>query len=76
MEHRKNKTIFCVSSIGNLNGSVDFEDEAPNTFDNFEDAISFAKDSTEKYGMRTYIYKCVPIIRIDRGSIRVTKLTG
>jgi len=75
MKHKQNKIIFCVSSIGNLDGFVDFNDEIPNTFDTSEEAINDAKETTQEYGLRTYVYKCVPIIRIDSGKIRVTKLT-
>lgn len=74
MKHKQNKVIFLLSSIGNLDGSVDFEDEAPQTFNTEEDALNAAKESTKENGMRTYIYKCIPVYRVDRGKIRVTKL--
>ena len=74
MRHKQNKPIFLISSIGNLDNSVDFEDTAPQTYDTEEDALAAAKDETEEYGMRTYVYKCVPIYRIDKGRIRITKI--
>jgi hypothetical protein len=74
MQHKQNKTIFLISSIGNLDGSVDFGDEVPQTFDNIDDALNAAKSIAEEYGMRTYCYKCTPIVRVDRGKLRVTKL--
>ena len=74
MRHKQNKPIFLISSIGNLDNSVDFEDTTPQTYDTQEDALASAKDETEEYGMRTYIYNCVPIYRIDKGRIRVTKI--
>lgn len=74
MKHRQNEIIFLTTSIGNIDESVDFGDEDPATFKKVEDALSSAKEMTGEYGLRTYIYKCVPIFRVDRGKIRVTKL--
>ena len=74
MKHKQNKPIFLISSIGNLDNSVDFEDTAPRTYDNPEDALAAAKEDVEEYGMRTYVYKCVPIYRVDKDKIRVTKI--
>ena len=74
MKHKQNKPIFLISSIGNLDNSVDFEDTTPQTYDTQEDALTAAKDETEEYGMRTYVYKCIPIYRVDKGRIRVTKI--
>jgi hypothetical protein len=74
VKHKQNKTIYLINSIGNLDNSVDLEDESPQTFDNVDDALNAAKDVTKEYGLRTYVYKCVPILRTDRGKLVVTKL--
>ena len=74
MKHKQGSAIFLNSSIGNLDGLVDFSDENPETFDTVEDALNEAKQVTEEYGMRTYVYKCVPVFKVDRGNLRVTKL--
>ena len=74
MKHKQNKTIFLYTSIENLDHSVDLEDEGPHTFDKAEDALDAAKETTKEYGLRTYVYKCVPVFRVDRGKIRTTKL--
>ena len=74
MEHKQNEPIFLMTSIGNLDGTADFEDDVGKTFDKIEDAIKTAKDIVTEYGMKAYIYKCVPVCRITRGKIRVDKL--
>jgi len=74
MKHKQNEAIFLCTSIANLDGTVDFEADVPVTFDNVEDAIETAKDTVAEYGMKSYIYKCVPVRRITRGKIRVDKL--
>ena len=74
MKHKQNKAIYLVYSIGNLDGTVDFEDDVCPTFDEEVDALKKAKEDTTEYGMRTYVYKCIPIFRIDLGKLRITKL--
>jgi len=74
MKHKQNEAYFLCTSIGNLDGTVDFEDDVGKTFDKIEDAIEIAKDTVTEYGMKAYIYKCVPVCRITRGKIRVDKL--
>ena len=74
MKYKQNQPIFIITSIGNLDGSVDLSDSSPETFDKPESAIDKAKEETQEYGLRTYVYKCVPVVRIDRGRLRVTKL--
>lgn len=74
MKHKQNEIIFLINSIGNSDNSVDFEDESPQTFQSADDALNAAKDTTKEYGLRTYVYKCVPIFRIDRGRLVITKL--
>lgn len=74
MLHEQGKTFYLINSIGRLDKLVDLDDESPTTFDNLEDAIEAAKEATEEYGLRTYVYKCIPVVRTDRGKTRVTKL--
>ena len=76
MKHKQRETIYMVADIGNLDDTVDFEDQAPLTFDRFEDALDEAKETTREYGLRSYVYECTPIRQVDRGKIRVTKLQG
>ncbi len=74
MKHNQGAILYQISSIGNLDNKVDFEDETPRTFDSMNDALDTAKDIAKEDGLRTYVYKCIPIFRVDRGKIRVTKL--
>ena len=74
MKHKQKATIFLISSIGNLDGSVDLSEESPTTFDNLDDAIDAAKEAVKEYGMRTFVYECRPLVRIDRGKLRVPNL--
>ena len=74
MKHKQKQPFFLVTEIGNTDGSVDLSWESPNTFDSVETALVEAKDQTSEYGMRTYIYKCVPIYQINRGRLRIKKL--
>ena len=74
MKHKQKQTIYMLTSIGNIDNTVDFADEEPQTFDDPEDAVAKAKADTKEYGMLNYVYKCVPVFRVDRGKIRVTKL--
>ena len=73
MKHKQRRVIFFSCSVGNLDGTIEIEEDIQ-TFDNEEKALNNAKEITEEYGMRTYVYKCVPIIKVDRGKIRITKL--
>lgn len=73
MEHKQNQIVYLVKSIGNKNNSVDFSDEDPQTFDDRNEALNAAKETTRATGMRTYVYQCLPLLRIDRGKVRVTK---
>lgn len=73
MKHKQNKTIFLYTSIENLDHSVELEDDV-HTFDKADDALDAAKENVKEYGLRTYVYKCVPVFRVDRGKIRTTKL--
>ena len=74
MKHKQNKSIFMCVSIGNLDNSVELIEDSDKTFDKVEDALSHARELCGEYGMRTYVYKCVPVYRVDRGKIRTTKL--
>ena len=74
MKHKQNKPIFMCVSIGNLDKSIELECDSDESFDNPEDALYHIKELTKEYGMRTYVYKCVPVYRVDRGKIRTTKL--
>lgn len=74
MKHKQNQIIFLINSIGNLDNLVDFEDETPKTFDSEEDALQEAKSIAQEDRLRTYVYKCTPVLRVDPGMVRVTKL--
>ena len=74
MKHKQNQPIFIITSINNLDGSVDLSDAEPEDFGEIKAAIDKAKEVTQEYGLRTYVYKCVPVVRIDRGRLRVTKI--
>jgi len=76
VKHKQRETVYIITSIGNLDDTVDFEDQAPLTFDRLEDALDEAKETTREYGLRSYVYECTPIRQVDRGKIRVTKLQG
>ena len=74
MKYKQKATIFLVNSITDLDGSIDLSDSGAETFDKLESAIDEAKEVTQEYGLRTYVYKCVPVVRIDRGRLRVTNI--
>jgi DNA primase len=74
MKHKQNTDIYLITSIGNLDKTVDLDDESPTTFDTLDEAVEEAKKVTEEYGLVSYVYKCKPVIRINRGKIKVTKL--
>jgi hypothetical protein len=74
MVHKQNSAFYLINSIGRVDNLVDLDDESPTTFDNIDDALDEAKEVAKEYGLRTYIYKCVPVVRVDRGKIIVTKL--
>jgi len=74
MKHKQNTDIYLITSIGNLDKTVDLDDESPTTFDTLDKAVEEAKKVTEEYGLRTYVYKCSPVIRVDRGKIRISKI--
>ena len=74
MKHKQKQPFYLVTEIGNLDGSVDLSWGEPNTFDSVETALVEAKDQTGEHGMRTYVYKCVPIYQINRGRLRIKKL--
>ena len=76
MKHKQNKAIYLVSNVGNLDNTVDFEDDSPRTYDDPGEALEAAKEDVEEYGMVTYVYECVPVYRVSRGKIRVQKLGG
>ncbi len=74
MKHKQGNVFFLVTSIGNLDNLVDLEDESPRSFDSVVDAISEAKDIAQNDGLKTYIYKCIPIHKVERGKVRLTNL--
>ena len=74
MRHNQKKPIFMCVSIGNLDNSIELIEDVDETFDTSEDALSHARDLTGEYGMRSYVYKCVPVYRVDRGKTRTTKM--
>ena len=74
MKHKQGEEIFLINSIVNLDGFVDLGDEPPQTFRSPKSALKAAKEVAGEYGLRTYVYKCIPIFRVDRGKLVVTKL--
>jgi len=74
MKHKQKTVFFLNTSIGNLDNLVDLSDESPETFNTKEDALIAAKDVIEEYNLRVYVYKCVPVYRVNRGYARITKL--
>ena len=76
MRHKQNKVVYLITSIGNHDNTVDFADEEPQTFDSEEKALNAITETTEEYGMRGYVYKCIPVLRVDRGKTKVTRLMG
>jgi hypothetical protein len=76
MKHKQNEVVYLINGIGNLDNLVDFEDEVPDTYENLADALEAAKNETKAYGLRTYVFKCVPVYRVDRGKMRITKIGG
>ena len=74
MKHKQRETVYIITTIDNLDSTVDFEDQSPETFDRLEDALADAQATTREYGLRSYVYECIPIRQVDRGKIRVTKL--
>lgn len=74
MKHKQKQPLYLITSIGNLDNLVDLEDELPQTFEKLEDATNEAKEVTKQYGLKTYVYKCVPVVQIERGKLRITKL--
>lgn len=74
MKHKQRETVYLISSIGNLDNLVDFEDESPQTFETQEDAINAAIAVARESGMRTYVYMCKPILVANRGKVTVTRI--
>lgn len=74
MKHKQREVFYLYTSIGNLDNSVDLSTESPETFDNLNDAVEAAKYQTSEFGVRTCVYKCTPVVQIDRGRLRVKKL--
>jgi len=73
MKHKQNISFYLTTSIGNLDNTVEIEEDFE-THDDLKSAIENAKNETKEHGIRTYVYHCVPLIRVDRGKLRVTKL--
>ena len=76
MKHKQNEVVYLIHSIGNLDNLVDLEDEFLVTYDNLADALEAAKIETKAHGLQTYVFKCVPVYRVDRGKMRITKIGG
>ena len=75
MKHKQGSIIYFTCGVGNLDHTIDVEEDIQ-TFNTEEKALNNAKEITSEYGMRTYVYKCYPIIKVDRGKLRITKLTN
>jgi hypothetical protein len=76
MLHKQNKPFYLVNSIGRADDLVDLQDEAPTTFDVIDEAITKAEEIVKEYGLRTYVFKCIPVVRVDLGNPVITKLKG
>jgi hypothetical protein len=76
MKHKQNEVFFITNSIGNMDNLVDLEDETPKTFETEKEALGEAKEVAKECGLRTFVYKCIPIFRVDRGKVRITKLSA
>lgn len=74
MKHEQGDDIYLVSSVGNLDGTIDLDDESPRTFESAKEALAEAKDIVREYAMPTYVYRCTPIYRVESGKPRVTKI--
>jgi len=75
MKCKQGQTVYLMTSVGNLDDTIEIEEDVK-TYQYQEKALVDAKQMTEEYGCRTYVYRCVPIIRVDKGKIRVTTLKG
>ena len=73
MKHNQKQKIYLCTGIGNLDRTVDFEDQFK-TFDDPDEALAYAKEETLEYKMRYYVYECTPIIQVDSHGVCVTKL--
>lgn len=73
MLHKQKEVIYLCTSVGNLDGTIDLSDHA-RTFEDEDLALEYAKEQTDEYGDRTYIYECKPIIKVDKGKIRIARL--
>lgn len=64
-------TYYISLHIGNADGTLDVDMEAPQASTNFDEALQMAKDVCET-GMDAYVYECRAIRKVVRGAIRVT----
>ena len=74
MKHKQNQTIYLVTNIGNLDGTVEIDEDSSGTYDELDESLQAAKDEVDEYGMPTYIYKCIPIYKLERGKIKIKKM--
>ena len=74
MKHKQRETIFLVTAIVNEDNTVEIEDDTAATHNTEKEALDQAKSDAMEYGMRNYVYKCIPIFKIDRGKIEVTRV--
>ena len=74
MKHKQRETIFLVTAIVNEDNTVEIEDDTAATHNTEKEALDQAKSDAMEYGMRNYVYKCIPILKIDRGKIEVTRV--
>src|SRR6185312_8991909 len=72
------KTFFMGVSIGNLDSSMDeFHGEGIEAIcDTVEEAIEAAADVNYSYPtLEVWIFKCVPVAKVWRGKMRVTRFS-
>lgn len=55
--HDPLKPFWLVALTGNLDGSVDFQTELPDTFHTEDEAIQNLKER----GHEGYVYQCIPV---------------
>ena len=74
VKHKQREIIFLVTAIGNADNTVEVEADTVATHNTEKGALDQAKSNVREYNMRNYVYKCIPILKIDRGKIEVTRM--
>lgn len=66
-------TFYLSLHIGNADGTLDVDMEAPTASTSMPQVIQAAKDVCDS-GMDAYVYECRAVRKVVRGAIRVTVL--